>query len=163
MRIVRLVTVALLTVTITGCYISREPLIGDDAVATHAVVTFLAEGEDGEPVVFTREGNGYRTSSDGNEARLHLKPVSGDYYVAQLSGPGDDGGTEYLYGYIRFDASAGVAETWLTLAIGESAPPGFSECDDMLCIDDLAAYIALGQETVASGTEPDTTFAITVE
>ena len=159
----RIALVVLALLTLSACYTSKEPLIGDDAVADHASLTFLGEGDDAKPVTFTRDGNGYLTTADGEEARLHLKPVEGDYYVAQLSGPGEEGLPQFLYAFMRLDTGAGVAETWLSVGTGADVRPGLSECDDVICIDDLAAYIAYGQEMVAAGEAPDTTFKITVQ
>jgi hypothetical protein len=103
------------------------------------------------------------TRGDGQEVSLHLQPVGDRYYVAQLGGPGDDGGMEYLYGFMRLDAAAGVAEVWLMVGNDTDVRPGLSTCDDVICIDDLGAYAAYSQEKVAAGEESDTTFKVTVE
>jgi hypothetical protein len=148
---------------LSGCFTSKTDLVGSDAVADHAVITFLGEEDDAKPVTFTREGTHYVTRGDGQEVSLHLKPVGDDYYVAQLGGPGDDGGTEYLFGYMRLDVGAGLAEVWLMVGGDADVRPGLSEGDDVICIDDLAAYVAYGQEKVAAGEASDADFKVTVE
>lgn len=163
MNPLRHLAIAVVCLALAGCFTSKQDLVGESAVADHAVITFLGEEDDAKPVTFTREGNHYVTRGDGQEVSLHLKPVGDDYYVAQMGGPGDDGGMEYLYGYMRLDAAAGIAEVWLMVGSDTDVRPGLSECDDVICIDDLAAYAAYGQEKVAAGEESDTTFKVTVE
>ena len=163
MNPLRLLVVAIALLPPSGCFTAKTDLVGGDAVADHALITFIGEQDDAEPVTFTREGNGYITRGDDQEIWLHLKPVEGDFYVAQLSGPDDEGGTEYLYGYMRLDVAAGLAEVWLMVGSEGDVRPGLSQCDDVICIDDLAAYVAYGQEKVAAGEESDTTFMVTVE
>ena len=163
MNPLRHLAVAVICLALAGCFTAKRDLVGSDAVADHAVITFIGEEDDAEPVTFTRDGNGYITRGDDQEIWLHLKPVEGDFYVAQLSGPDDEGGTEYLYGYMRLDVPAGLAEVWLMVGNDTDVRPGLSECDDVICIDDLAAYVGYGQEKVAAGEESDTTFKVTVE
>jgi hypothetical protein len=163
MKRFRIVVAVLSLLSLSACYTSKEPLIADDAVADHASLTFLGEGDDAKPMTFTRDGNSYVTDADGEEARLHLKPVQGDYYVAQLNVPGDEGLPQILYAFMRLDVNAGVADTWLSVGTEADVRPGLSECDDVICIDDLAAYIAYGQEKIAAGAPPDTTFKVNVE
>jgi hypothetical protein len=162
MNPLRHLAVAVVCLTLAGCFTAKQDLVGSDAVADHAVITFIGEEDDAEPVTFTRDGNGYLTRGDDQEIWLHLKPVEENFYVAQLSGPGDDG-MEYLYGYMRLDVAAGLAEVWLMVGSDTDVRPGLSDCEDVICIDDLAAYVAYGQEKVAAGEESDTTFKVTVE
>ena len=163
MNPLRFLVIAAALLPLSGCFTSKQDLVGNDAVADHAVITFLGEEDDAKPVTFTREGNHYVTRGDGQEVSLHLKPVVDDYFVAQMGGPGDDGGMEYLYGYMRLDMAAGLAEVWLMVGDAADIRPGLSECNDVICIDDLAAYAAYGQEKVAAGEESDTTFKVSVE
>lgn len=163
MRAIRFVLAALVLSALSACYTSKTDLVGDDAVAAHAKLTFIGHEADAKPLVFTREGNGYFTEGDGQRIDLRLKPVEGDYYVAQLSGPGDDGNPEYLYGYLRLDQAAGKADLWLSVGSEGDVRPGLSLCDDTICIDDINAYIAYGKEKVAMGETPDTTFDVTFE
>ena len=160
----RNIAALLALLALVGCFASKEALIGDDAVADYASLTFTAVDEDdAEPQRFTREGNGYVLRDDGEEVSLHLKPVAGDYYVAELAGKGSDGSQEYLYGYIKLDVPAGHAEVWLMFGSPADVRPGLSACDAVICIEDLAAYIAYGQEKVASGAEPDAAFTVVAE
>jgi hypothetical protein len=163
MKSLRFLAVAILLSALSGCFTSKQDLVGNDAVADHAVITFLGEEDDAKPITFTRDGNGYVSRGDGQEIHLHLKPVADDFYVAQLSGPGNDGGMEYLFGYMRLDVASSLAEVWLMVGSEGDVRPGLSQCEDVICIDDLAAYVAYGQEKVASGEASDTTFKATVE
>jgi hypothetical protein len=150
--------------SLSACFTSKEALVGDDAVAPHAKITFIGQSDDSDPAEFTREGNAYISRKEGEDTVwLHLKPIDGDFYVAQMSGPGDDGGTEYLFGYIRIDVAAKVADTWKAVGGVSDVRPGLSECDDVICVDDLDAYIAYAQEAIAAGEEPDISFDIVVE
>ena len=163
MNPLRHLAVAAVCLALAGCFTSKQDLVGNDAVADHAVITFIGEEDDAKPVTFTREGNHYVTRGDGQEVSLHLKPIGDDYHVAQLSGPGDDGSPQFLYGFMRLDVPAGVAQLWLMVGSDADVRPGLSECEDVICIDDLAAYVAYGQEKIAADEEPDTTFKVTVE
>lgn len=164
MTLIRFLLAAFALLALSACYTSKEPLVGDDAVAPYATITFVSRSEsDAKPVVFRRDGNGYVTiGENGEQARLHLKPVEGDFYIAQLSGE-DDGEAQYLYGFMRLDAAGKVAEAWRTFGTTADVRPGLSTCDDVICIDDLAAYVAYGQEAVAAGEEPTMAFDIAVE
>lgn len=44
----------------------------------------------------------------------------------------------------------------------EDIGPGLRDCPDQrICIDDLAAYVALGEAAIAAGGKPDATYQIT--
>jgi hypothetical protein len=168
MKPIRLLIAALALIGLAGCYTSDTPLVGDDeAVTPFEKITFQGKGPDDKPVAFTHDGKGYLSHGDsegsGGDMRMHLKPVEGDFYVVQLSGEGGDGKTEYLYGYMRIDVANKVADVYKMVGTKDDVRPGMHECKDVVCIDDLAAYIAYAKEGIAAGGAPDTTFAITVE
>jgi hypothetical protein len=167
MKPIRLLVALVALIGLSACYTSDNALVSDDDAATpFEKITFLGKpGEakpDDKPIAFAREGKAYLTKGDSGDMWLRLKPVEGDFYVAQLSGEGD-GKTEYLYGYIRIDAAAKVADVWRSVGTKEDARPGLRECKDAVCIDDLAAYIAYAKEAVAAGSAPDSSFVIEVE
>lgn len=164
MKLVRFVLAALAVAALSACYTSKSALIGDDAVTPYTKMTFVGRDGDGEAVVFEKDGTGYLTRGEnGQEVRLHLQAVEGDYYVAQLSGPPEEAGPQFLFGYLRIDPVAKTAETWHSLGTAADVRPGLSLCDDVICIDDLAAYIAYAKEAVAAGAAPDNTFDVTLE
>ena len=163
MKAVRIVIALLALIGLSACYTSSSPLIGDDAVTPFEEITFTGRGDNSDPARFVRKDNGYVTQAEDETVTLHLKPVAGDYYVAQLAGPGNDGGMQYLYGYLRIDTTASIAETWKTIGTAADVREGLSECDDVICIDSLDAYIAYAQEAVAAGEAPAATFDIVVK
>lgn len=163
MNPLRHLAIAVVCLALAGCFTAKQDLVGSDAVAPHAKITFLGKDAGSEPAEFTRDGNAYMSIGDDGTVWLHLRPVEGDYYVAQLSGPGDDGSTEYLFGYIRIDTEAKIADVWKAVGGKSDVRPGLSECDDVICIDDLDAYIAYAQESVAANEEPEISFDIVVE
>ena len=168
MKPIRILVALVALVGLSACYTSENALVSDDdAVTPFAKITFLGKpGEskpDDKPIAFTRDGKAYVTTGDDGEMSLRLKPVEGNFYVAQLSGQGGDGKTEYLYGYIRIDLAAKVADVWRMVGTKDDVRPGLRECKDAVCIDDLAAYVAYGKEAVAAGSPPDSSFVIEVE
>jgi hypothetical protein len=163
MKPLRILIAVVALVGLSACYTSKTDLVGDDAVTPFEAISFTGRGGDSKPAAFTREGNGYVTDSDGQKLTLLLKPIEGDYYVAQLGGQNPDGSTEYLYGYLRIDAAAKVADAWRIVGTKADARPGLSECDDVICIDDLEAYIAYAKEAIVAGAAPESTFDIVIE
>ena len=163
MKPLRFILAALTAFVVSACYTSNAPLVGDgDAAAPYASLTF--ENSNGsDPAVFRRNGNAYVATSEEGDVLLHLKPVEGDYYVAQLTGPDPEETPRYLYGYMRLDAGAGTADVWMSMGNAAELRPGLSACNDIVCIDDLDAYITYAKETVAAGTAPDNTLKVIVE
>lgn len=164
MKPIRFLVAALAFAGLAGCYTSERPLIGEaDAVADYAKITFQGKDDDSKPAVFTREGAHYTSSSEGQTTALYLKRIDGDYYVAQLAGPGNDGSTQVLYGYLHLDVPNKQAEAWRTFGTKDDIQTGFHMCKDAVCIDDLNVYVAYAQKAVADNQKPDTLFALAVE
>lgn len=168
MKPIRILVTLLALVGLSACYTSENALVSDDdAVTPFEKITFHGkageEKPDDKPAVFTRDGKAYISHGEDSDMWLRLKPVEGDFYVAQLSGTGGDGKTEYLYAYLRIDAANKVADAYRTVGSKADVRPGFHECKDAVCIDDLDVYIAYAKEAVAAGGEPDTSFGIDVE
>jgi len=166
MKPIRLLLAALAVVGLTACYTSDTPLISDDDAATpFAKITFKGSGADDKPAAFTRDGKVYVTAGeDGEKVFLRLKPVEGDYYVAQMTGTDKASGeAQILYAYLRIDVAAKTAETYRSYGTKDDVRPGLRACKDVVCIDDLNAYIAYAKEAIAANAKPDTTFSIVVE
>jgi hypothetical protein len=160
----RFAIAALACALLAGCYTSDKPLIGDaDSVADYAKITFQGKDADSKPAAFTRDGTHYTTSSEGQTVNLNLKRIDGDYYVAQLAGPGSDGSAQLLYGYLHFDVGNKQAEAWRTFGGKDDVQPGLHLCKDAICIDDLAVYVAYAKKAVDAKAPPDTIFVLTVE
>jgi hypothetical protein len=161
----RFLVAVLAFAALAGCYTSDKPLVSEDeSVADYAKITFTGKEDDAKPAAFDRVGKHYITTGDDNEkVTLNLKRIDGDYYLAQLSGPGPDGSTQLLYGYLHLDVAKQLGETWLTYGTKDDVQPGLRLCKDAVCIDDLAAYIAYAKKAVDAKAPPDTIFTVTVE
>lgn len=163
MKPLRFALAALAALVVSACYTSNAPLVSDgDAVAPYASLTFDSEG-DSAPVAFARNGSTYVATSDEGDVLLHLRPIEADYYVAQLTGPDPEDTPRYLYGYMRLDAGAGTADVWMSMGTAADIRAGLSACDNIVCIDDLDAYITYAKEKVAAGAAPDNTLKVTTE
>jgi hypothetical protein len=168
MKPMRLVLAALALIGLAGCYTSEKPLVtADEAVAPYARMTFQGKDSSDTPAEFTRDGTTYvTTDNEGTKLTLLLKPVEGDYYVAQLTGPasGDpSSGDQILFAYLRIDVPNKTADAYRAFGEKKDARPGLRECKDVICVDDLAAYVAYAKEQVAAGGPPDTSYTLTVE
>lgn len=167
MKPIRLALAALAFAALAGCYTSDKPLITDaDSVADYSRITFKDASSDDKPASFTREGAHYTTESEGNTVELRLKRIEGDYYIAQMSNPkpaDGENGAQILYGYLHLDVAGKKAETWRTYGTKDDVQPGLRICNDVICIDDLNAYIAYAKKAVADGGKPDTVFTLEVE
>ena len=159
---IRFLIAILAAITLAGCYTSEKPLISDDeSVAPYAKMTFQGQGASDSPAEFTRDGKHYTTKdNDGTLLRLNLKP-DGDYYIAQLGGKSGDK-DQYLYGYLKLDAGAGTALAYRTFGTKDDARDGLRACNDVICIDNLDAYLAYARAAAAAN-KPDTTFKFTAE
>lgn len=164
MKPIRFLLAALAVVGLTACYTSDKPLISDDdGVTPFEKITFINEKDaSSKPITFVHDGKSFLSHSDDGDARLHLKPVEGDYYVAQMSSDGGDG-PQVLYAYMRIDVPNKVADMWRMFGTKADVRPGLRECKDAICIDDLNAYIAYGKEAIAAGAKADATMTIEVE
>jgi hypothetical protein len=150
------------SIGLAACFTSDEPLITDEmAVAPYARITYVQEGTD-EQQVLIRDGNGNAVEGEPGSA-MRFAPVADNLYVAQATS--DDAGKEILlYGLIAVDLDAGVARSYKAAAKPGDAGPGLRECDkDLICIDDLDAYIRLARKAYDDGAEPTAVYNITVE
>jgi hypothetical protein len=162
MKPIRLLAVLCALIALASCYVTDKPLISDaQSVAPYAKMTFQGRDAGDSAAEFTRTGRHYTTTdNDGTVLTLNLRP-DGDYYVAQLGGRDGDK-DQYLYGYLRLDPDKGIATAYRTFGTKDDARDGLRACNDVICIDSLAAYITYAKEEVASG-KPDTTFTLKVE
>ena len=68
----------------------------------------------------------------------------------------------YLYAVIALDEGTKTAHAYKLMRRDEDVGPGLRDCPDQrICIDDLAAYVALGEAAIAAGGKPDATYQIT--
>lgn len=168
MKPLRLLTALLVLGGLAGCYTSEKPLVSaEESVAPYAKMTFQGQDSSDTPAEFTRDGKVYRTvANDGSKLTLLLKPMENDYYVAQLSGPSTsdpNSPEQILYAYLHLDVTNKVADAYRAFGEKKDVRPGLSACKDVICIDDLNAYIDYAKEQIAAGSPPDTKFNLTVE
>ena len=167
MKPIRFLLAALAMIGLAGCYTSDKPLVTDaDSATPFQKITFY--NEDNKPLAFTLDGKAYRAKGESGtpDSLLRLKPIAGDYYVAQLSSdttPDSPEGVQILYAYMRVDPANKVADTWKIVGTKADVRPGMRECKDSICIDDLSAYVAYAQEAVTAGAKPDASFKMEAE
>lgn len=163
MKAKQILAAMLLAVGLAGCFTSDKSLIGDaDAVTPYARITF-GEQNAKERTTLTREGKAYLAKHKDGTLTVRFKAVEGDLYVVELS-TAKDGKVERLYALLKLDKATNTATTYKAVAGKGDIGPGLRDCKDgTICIDDLAAYVALGKAAIASGAKPDATYKVTLE
>ena len=95
---------------------------------------------------------------------MRFMPLGDDLFLAESSGE-QQGQAIRLYAVIRLDRTKNVAMTYKSTADKSDAGPGLPSCRrqdmDMVCIEDVDAYVALAKAAMASGAKPDTTYDVT--
>ena len=158
----------LATLGLAGCFTSDKSLITDDkAEAPFAKITFAEHGSPGDKTTLTRDGKAYVAKvDDGSTMTMHFMPLGDDLYLAESSGE-QQGKVLRLYALIKLDRTKNMAMTYKSTADKSDAGPGLPSCRrqdmDMVCIEDVDAYVALAKAAIASGAEPDTTYDVTFE
>lgn len=149
-----------MTLGLAACFTSETPLINDGmAVAPYGTITYAQEGSDKKQVL-TREGNTYLVQGEAGST-IRFAPVGDDLYVAQATAD-DNGKSVLLYALVAVDPDAGVARSYKAGGKPGDAGPGLHECgNDLICIDDLDAYIALAKKAYEDGATPDAIYTFT--
>lgn len=93
-----------------GCFTAERPLIGEaEAVFPFQRITFVhlneagEEGEEAERVTLLRRGDTYVDANPERKERYLFAAVSDGLYIGEVSGEGDDGVPERLFGIVRLD------------------------------------------------------------
>jgi hypothetical protein len=166
MQLFRVVAVLPLALLLAGCFTSDKPLIGPgEADFPFKSFTYHEVGDD-SPETFVRSGEVYVPSPNPNEGgavELKFKKLPSGHYLAQLTGD-RNGNNEvmYLYAVIALDEPAKTARAYKLMRRDEDVGPGLRDCPDQrICIDDLAAYVALAEAAIAADGKPDATYQIT--
>jgi hypothetical protein len=164
--VARILTVVLVCLGLGGCFTAKEPLIGpDDAVFPFERIVFEEVSRpDDDRQSLIRKGDAYSFRPDASnerEALVRLKQVGDNLYVFQMEFV-ENGKTERLYALLRADAAAGLVQSFAAIRPdGFEAQPGLSVCsDDLICIDDLDAYIAYAKGRIDAGAPPDAEYRI---
>jgi hypothetical protein len=164
MKAIRFVLAALALSGLAGCFTSDKPLVtNEDSATPYQKITFYNEND--EAMVYALDGKRYMATDDkGEVSYLNLKQVDADTYVAQLtSAKGDSSGPQILYGFMQIDANAKKARLWKMVGTKADVRPGLRECNDVVCIDDLNAYIDYAKASKAAGDTPDSEMKIDLE
>ena len=97
---------------------------------------------------------------------MRFMPLGDDLYLAESTAE-QEGKTMRLYGVVKLDAAKHLAMTYKTMARDGDIGPGLPACKadktDMVCIEDVDAYVALAKAAIAAGGKPDTTYDVTLE
>ena len=153
-----------LSVGLAGCFTADKPLLTEaNSVAPYAKITFR-EQHANETTTMIRAGTAYTSpSSDGPITTRFMATDRPNWYVAEVSGPTDPGGPKVLYGIVRVDIANKRADAFKTVGDAKDVKPGLRSCNDIICIDDLKAYIASAEAYADGGAAPDATYDISVE
>ncbi len=152
---------------LAGCFTSDKPLISDDqAAAPYAKITFAEQGSPEDKTTLTREGKAYVTHTDDGSMAMRFLPLGDDLYLAESTGE-QKGAILRLYAVLKLDAANGTAVTYKAMAGDGDSGTGLTSCNrqdmDMVCIEDVNAYVALAKAAIATGAKPDATYSVTFE
>jgi hypothetical protein len=148
-----------------GCFTSDAPLFTDDqAAAPYAKITFARYSAQDDMTTATRTGKAYVTKYDVGSMTLRFMALGDDLYLTESAS--DVGGKiQLLYAVVRLDATKTKAMAYKVMAHEGDLRPGLSHCGhgEMICIEDVDAYVALAKAAIAAGEEPDTTYSVMFE
>ena len=152
---------------LAGCFTSTKPLFTDDqAVAPYAKIAFAKHGDTDQKTQLVRTGKGYVAKTEDGTMTMRFMPVGDGLYLAESTAE-QEGKTVRLYGVVRLDQAQHLAMTYKTVAHEGDIGPGLPACQkgktDTICIEDVAAYVALAKAAIAAGGKPDMTYDVTIE
>jgi hypothetical protein len=162
MHLIRHLSLVLLAIGLSGCFVSETPLIAEgDAVFPYQRIVY---GEAGEKNVSTlvKQGDVYVLASKGEQAAFRFKDVGGGFYVVQVQSTTEKS-SPILYAFIKVDLNAKTVQSYKAVAKDEDAGPGLTRCGDdkdQLCIGRLDAYVDFAKKAIAAGEEPDATYRL---
>ncbi len=163
----RVLFILLAAIGLAGCFTSDKPLFSDDqAVAPYAKITFAEQGSPDDKTTVIREGKSYVAKLDDGDMTMRFMPLGDDLYLAESSGE-QDGQLLRLYAVVRLDTAQNLAMAYKVMATDGDAGQGLSTCQrqdmDIICIEDVDAYVALAKAAIAAGADPDTTYSVSFE
>jgi hypothetical protein len=161
------IVLALAGASLSGCFVSKGPLIEDSKAASPYQTIVYAEQGSTETTTLTRQGSAYLLqpkSADG-EGHIRFLKVADDLYVAQLDIV-ENSEAHYLYGLLKVDLPGKTVASYKAVAGAADAKPapGLSHCDEkdleQVCIDDLDAYVVYARKAIDAGAKPDAVYKI---
>ena len=152
------------SVLLGGCFTSPEPLIGaDQAVFPYDTIVFAEADRPDDRQTFQRKGDAYSFRPGGDdeqEALVRPMPAGDNLYVAQMEIPEDDK-PRRLFALIKVDEKAMTAATYAAVMPDDFEDvAGLSKCGDVVCIDNLDAYVAFARAGIDAGRPPDIQYRI---
>jgi hypothetical protein len=161
----RVLAIVLICLGLGACFTAKEPLIRpDEAVFPFERIVFGEVTRPDDRQSLTRKGDAYSfrpDASDEREALVRLKQVGDNLYVFQMEFPENER-TERLYAMLRADVAASRVQSFAAIRPdGFEAQSGLSICsDDLVCIDDLDAYVTYAKGRIDAGAPPDAEYRI---
>ncbi len=161
---VRVLSTVVLCLGLAGCFTSKEPLIGpEDAVFPYQTIVFGDAGNPDDRQTWTRKGDAYSfrpDDSEDREASVRLKDIGKDLYVVQMEFLDEDK-LQRLFALLSVDLAARHAKSYAAIMPDDFQDlPGLAKCEDVVCIDDLDAYVAYARAAMQSGRPPDAEYRI---
>lgn len=159
------VLTVLVCLGLVACFTSTAPLIGpEDAVFPFERVVFGEVSRPDDRQTWTRKGDAYSFRPDESEEReafMRLKPAGDNLYVVQMEFTEDEKPMR-LYALLRADLAAGRVQSFAAVRPDAFEPlPGLSVCsDDLVCVEDLDAYVAYAKGRMDAGIPPDAEYRI---
>jgi len=149
MCIIKIIVIALLSVSLTGCFKSDVALISaGDADYPFEIITYVRVDDD-DKITLKRVGDRYVNIAEKDKAFVRMKALGDHMFVAQITEL-KDGKPFHLYGVIRlapdrtgFELIKGVAKPNDLTAVRDGKV-GLSICpedDDMVCIGTLKGFV----------------------
>jgi hypothetical protein len=151
-------------ILLAGCFTSPAPLIGaDQAVFPYEKIIFADADRQDDRQTWVRQGDAYSFRPDENstrEAFVRLMPAGNNLYVVQMEFPEDEQ-MRRLFALVKVDLGAMTAASYSAIIPDNfQNVPGLSQCEDVVCIDSLDAYIAYARAGIEAGNPPDVTYRI---
>jgi hypothetical protein len=162
MRLFGLIGVVAVALCLSGCFVSKKPLIGADKAAFPFTRIVYKEKNGKETQTITREGSSYVLHGAKPDQRIDLRflPVGDGYYVGQLIGKDNQGATAILYAFLKVDFGKKLVESYNAVGSDSDVGPGLTKCGQDICIDSLDAYVAAARAKIKAGGKPDATYVI---
>jgi hypothetical protein len=160
----RILFVVLVCLGLSACFTSTVPLIGpDDAVFPYDKIVFGEVSRPDDRQTWTRKGDAYSFRPDDSEEReasIRLKVVGENLYVVQMEFT-EAGKESRLFALLKADLAAMRVYSYASIIPDDFKDvPGLSRCDDVVCIEDLDAYVAYARAGMEAGHPPDTEYRI---
>src|SRR5262245_5589778 len=119
------ISIALAGASLSGCFVSKGPLIDDGAAVFPYEKIVYSEQNSRDATTIVHQGSAYllRPKDGDNPGQLRLLKVADELYVAQLDFIENDE-VHYLYGLLKVDLPAKTVASYKSIATDADANPG---------------------------------------